>query len=515
MTNLGKAMSYNIIGQALARGSSFGINIYLLRVIEGAVLGLVNVRLTLLYNTILFLTREPFRKANILSLPWPQLVNTIWLSPALCAILSVFFATLWACTVDAPLHIISSFAFSAFIESLAEPFAIISLRFSLVGHFAVAQSLLVILPKMVVFVLIFSKAWPYEQLEMFAFAQVVASFIYLIINIFAFYTMSKKRINELPSATSFRSFFPIPNAGLERESLKSVTTLLFHSVLKQFLTEGSAVAMTFTNVLSLKNQAVFDAVERLASLVARIVLAPLEETCFADFSRRISEGSRVFDKNHDAYDGLVNTFSTVLHGVSVIGLTVCVFAIPYSPLAVWLYGGSLLADNEGTLLMQLYSFYIYIMAINGITECLAMASMDNSQVLRHGRFLSFNAVLHITLNVFLCSLMQSSTGFIIANVITMTVRIGYSWRHISTFLDKKCPSLTTIFPNGNTFVLLVFSLFMTTLLLLLFGREPGLTNAAVHVVVGGVMFLLVSWNTYTSDHVMQLFLSWFTKAHNE
>ena len=36
-------------------------------------------RLTLLYNTILFLVREPMRKANILNKSIPQFVNLLWL----------------------------------------------------------------------------------------------------------------------------------------------------------------------------------------------------------------------------------------------------------------------------------------------------------------------------------------------------------------------------------------------------------------------------------------------------
>lgn len=43
--------------------------------------------------------------------------------------------------------------------------------------------------------------------------------------------------------------------------------------------------------------AVYDAVEKVGSLVARIVLAPLEEMCFAYFSNAINKNSRLFMKS--------------------------------------------------------------------------------------------------------------------------------------------------------------------------------------------------------------------------
>lgn len=99
---------------------------------------------------------------------------------------------------------------------------------------------------------------------------------------------------------------------------------------------------------------------------------------------------------------MVENFSITLHVASVIGLVVSVFGIPYSPLAVFLYGGHLLYDNGGehwmterrydltesyyshlgAVLLSLYCVYLSIMAVNGITECFAMASMSNAQV-RH------------------------------------------------------------------------------------------------------------------------------------
>ncbi|EPB77109.1 Rft protein [Ancylostoma ceylanicum] len=297
MASLGRSLAVNFSGQLVARVFSFAINMYLLRIVNNDVLGLVNVRLTLLYNTVLFLTREPMRKANILRTSLPCFVNIIWL------------------------------------------------RFSLTGHFAVAQSLLILLQR--VFVLVLITTTTMYHLDIFAYAQVLSSIAYLLFHYIAFLRYSRLSMPELSSFTGFRSFFPQPRHGFDREALSAIGTLFAHSILKQLMTDGSAYVMTFTELLSLKSQAVYDAVEKVGSLVARIVLTPLEEMCFAYFSNAINKNSEMFTKSTESHDSLVENFSITLHVASVIGIVVSVFGVPYSPLAVFLYGGHLLYDNGG------------------------------------------------------------------------------------------------------------------------------------------------------------------------
>lgn len=89
----------------------------------------------------------------------------------------------------------------------------------------------------------------------------------------------------------------------------------------------------------------FDAVDRLGSLVARTILAPLEESAavyFASHLRRSREHTEVPKK-------VLVTFTGLLRVIVVLGLVICVFGIPYSNIAVQLYGGDLLVNNQGTV----------------------------------------------------------------------------------------------------------------------------------------------------------------------
>ncbi|KIH61291.1 hypothetical protein ANCDUO_08442 [Ancylostoma duodenale] len=70
--------------------------------------------------------------------------------------------------------------------------------------------------------------------------------------------------------------------------------------------------------------AVYDAVEKVGSLVARIVLTPLEEMCFAYFSNAINKNSEMFMKStvFGSTPGLSHTLAHVAIGGVLLVLVV-------------------------------------------------------------------------------------------------------------------------------------------------------------------------------------------------
>lgn len=69
------------------------------------------------------------------------------------------------------------------------------------------------------------------------------------------------------------------------------------SFLKQILTEGERYVMTFLNVLSFGDQGVYDVINNLGSMVARLVFLPLEESFYVFFARVLVRGSDVKSQN--------------------------------------------------------------------------------------------------------------------------------------------------------------------------------------------------------------------------
>lgn len=71
----------NDIFQLMLRFLTFGLNAFVLRYISRDMLGVVNVRLTLLYSTTLFLATEAFDKACLSKLEkqdWSRVINLMW-----------------------------------------------------------------------------------------------------------------------------------------------------------------------------------------------------------------------------------------------------------------------------------------------------------------------------------------------------------------------------------------------------------------------------------------------------
>ena len=70
----------------------------------------------------------------------------------------------------------------------------------------------------------------------------------------------------------------------------------------------------------------------------------------------------------------------LLRCMSSLGLIIVCFGQSYSRLLLILYGGQTLADNLGTLLLRTHCFAVLLLALNGITECYALATMSASQL---------------------------------------------------------------------------------------------------------------------------------------
>lgn len=67
----------------MCRFVTFFLNAFMVRRISKDVLGVMNVRLLLLESMILFLSKEPFKKAclsNTAEHNWAQVVNLLWLT---------------------------------------------------------------------------------------------------------------------------------------------------------------------------------------------------------------------------------------------------------------------------------------------------------------------------------------------------------------------------------------------------------------------------------------------------
>uniref|UniRef100_A0A915Q328 Protein RFT1 homolog n=1 Tax=Setaria digitata TaxID=48799 RepID=A0A915Q328_9BILA len=405
---------------------------YLLRQVDSDTLGLVNVNLMLFHSTTIFLVREPFRKVFLSSdIPLSVAVTHLWFAPLLCPLIAVLlYLCFW-------------------------------LPFSNVPNSSLVPSYATALSAFAVSAWLESFAEPYVILLLrlgmgaqHAFAHgflVITQRIFVLILIIA--------VPMLPVYT----FCCAQNRSM-------LVAFTIHSIFKQ----------TVTN-------AVFDAVDKLGSLVARIIFAPLEHSAYLYFSACLRRTASAKDQTEIDVKKGISSMNDLLHIVVVIGANI----------------------------LRLYCFYIIVIAINGITECFTMATMSERkiflveilygtklQLLLHGWFLFLSSPIQIFLSsVF--SYVVGAYGLILANIITMLMRIIYSWRHIHRFSCGQINFLEAL-PNFSTITILLFSLIVTSVSLLIFGGVDGIMHNAAHVAVGGALFIFVINHIYQNDvHVIK------------
>ena len=149
-------------------------------------------------------------------------------------------------------------------------------------------------------------------------------------------------------------------------------------------------------------------VNNLSSLVARFIFQPIEESFYVFFARTLLRGEPAAQQTTASLQLAMTTLARLLKLVVVISLVILVFGSSYSHLALRIYGGGLLADGEGEgkppksirlqhygpslpspplpspptgpMLMRLFSAYIPLLALNGITECFFFALMSQAEI---------------------------------------------------------------------------------------------------------------------------------------
>ena len=360
-----QAASYNVLLQVTFRILTFAMNGFVLRYISRETLGLVNVRLTLLYTTILFIAREAFRKACLSKssrtreTQWYEVVNLLWLTVPLGIFAATVFGFIWVNWLETPpMGLTKKYAISvicyalcAVLELLAEPLWVIAQCHLFVRLKVVIEGLSVFLRcSTTVFLVYFFPSLGVLAFCIAQFAQSLTFFIFYYVY-FSYFLLKtpKPDIKEFPLQT-VREFFPCKVSKKHWISFKlmSLTWSFFkQSFLKQILTEGERYVMTIFSTLTLAQQGVYDVINNIGSLAARFVFLPIEESYYLFFAQTLVRDRPALKQLEKSLCLAANTLESVLKFVTLLGLTILVFGYSYSLLALDIYGGSILSSGEG------------------------------------------------------------------------------------------------------------------------------------------------------------------------
>ncbi|XP_045048130.2 man(5)GlcNAc(2)-PP-dolichol translocation protein RFT1 isoform X3 [Desmodus rotundus] len=452
--------SSGLLLQVVFRLITFVLNAFILRFLSKEILGIVNVRLTLLYSTTIFLAREAFRRACLsgsTQRDWSQTINLLWLTVPLGVFWSLFLGWVWLRLLEVPdPNVIPHygagvvlFGLSAVVELLGEPFWVLAQAHMFVKLKVIAESLSVILRSVLTAFLVLW--WPHWGLYIFSLAQLsytavlVLCYVTYFKKLLGFSKSTKQQtlpvsrmtdllpnilrsrrkemrrtlsaVDDLPSAACltglsgaascavgsltrswsdnyiqtqfhqigrFRFYsYRIPSplkAFVNWKEAKLTWSFFKQSFLKQILTEGERYVMTFLNVLNFGDQGIYDVVNNLGSLVARLIFQPIEESFYLFFAKVLErEKDATLQKQEDVAVAAA-VLESLLKLALLAGLTITVFGFAYSQLALDIYGGAMLSSGSGPVLLRSYCLYVLLLAVNGVTECFTFAAMSKEQV---------------------------------------------------------------------------------------------------------------------------------------
>uniref|UniRef100_A0A8D2QQ80 Protein RFT1 homolog n=1 Tax=Zosterops lateralis melanops TaxID=1220523 RepID=A0A8D2QQ80_ZOSLA len=491
-----KVLPVRLLSQVLFRVVTFALNAFTLRYLSRELIGVVNVRLTLLYSTVVFLAREAFRRACLSGSAkrnWTKTINLLWLTVPLGVFWSLILGLVWLHLLEVPdpsvvPHYqagVVAFGLSAIIELLGEPLWVLAQAHLFVRLKVIAESLSIVSKCILTVTLVI--LYPHWGLYIFSLAQLL--YVSVLVMCYVIYF-----VMFLGSPEATKKSFPVARVKALLPSFTFVNwkearltwSFFKQSFLKQILTEGERYVMTFLNVLNFGDQGVYDIVNNLGSLVARFIFLPIEESFYVFFAKVLERGKTVKDQKQDDVAMAANVLELLLKLVLLIGLTITVFGYAYSQLALDIYGGSMLSSGTGPDLLRCYSLYVLFLAVNGITECFTSALMCKEEVDRYNFVMLALSFIFLCISYFLTH-WYGSVGFILANCFNMGIRIAHSTHYIHHFFrESSHRPLRGLLPSPALLLVYIISAVVTAFSEVLFCCDKGWMARLIHVSTGAL-----------------------------
>lgn len=510
-----KGALYTSLLQALIRVSSFVLNGIILRYITLKVLGVVNMRLMLLYNTVLFLSREPIRKACLSRLRggrnWTHVFNLSWTSMPVGLLCCIILSLLWLSpTVMSQPDDLNGYAMgvllfctAGLVELLAEPLVILGQAHQYVTTKVIVEGASQLCK--CVFTVVMVMWFPQWGITALSIANLSYSIIYfLLYYIYFYYHLSH---HESLPVKRLRDVLPklIPGQPLLDANLaKLAWSFLQQSLLKQLLTDGEKYLITYFDLLTFSKQGVYDIINNLGSLVPRLIFQPIEENFSVYFANNMYRGKPAKEQPENKVKLAAEVLAMLLKLVILVALVILTFGYSYSFLLLDIYGGTNLTSEDGHWLLRTYCMYVLFLAVNGVTEGFAFAMMSKEHVDRHNHLLMVSSVLYLMTSYVLTGVCGSA-GLILANCVNMAVRIVCSLKFIRDFFSTTSyDPLRCGIPSVKFLLTFIIVSMITIMSEIYFCCENGWLWRFAHVGVGlTCLFWLLLATAFTEQELCQ------------
>ncbi|KAK2724973.1 hypothetical protein QYM36_001429 [Artemia franciscana] len=454
-----RSASYNILLQIAFRIITFALNTFIIHYVDVAVLGLLNVRFYLLFSTILFVSREAFRRVCQSCSKrddWRKVINLVWLTVISTIISACVFSWIWLNVLSWPegelaekyRSSVLAISFSCILESFFEPVYVFSQAFMYIKLRVVIDSLGMILRVLGMVITVYLA--PQYAVEAGYFGQVGVSILYLCgfwsFFYYEFWRRKKNNEPELPiqSLSGFLPKFPAGEEVLDWHLVKLVWSFFLQGLAKQVLTEGEKYIMTITSFLTMAEQGVFDIVNNIGSIAVRFLLLPIEDAASFYFTKKLQRVP-LEQQDEKAVAEASNVLFLLIRFMTLFGLSAVFLGVPIAKTVLALYGGETLTSSVGPFLMQLNCGLIFLLALNGVTEGYATATVSKAELDMNSFFMVCTSGVYIVSA--LCFVyLYSSPGLAMANAVTLCLRIARS-----CYLINKQYEGTPYSPLKNSF----------------------------------------------------------------